>query len=49
MPVQLGTLHIDILLDHASPEELASLGKTWERGRVGRVIANKQAQSEDST
>ena len=44
VPVQLGTLHIDMLLDMATPEELAKLGKTWERGRVGRVLVNKQAQ-----
>ena len=41
VPVQLGTLHIDMLLNSATAKELASLGKTWERGQVGRVIANK--------
>ena len=46
VPVQLGTLHIDMLLNSATAKELASLGKTWERGQVGRVIANKQAQIE---
>ena len=46
VPVQLGTLHIDMLLDCTTPEELASLGKTWERGQVGRVITNKQVQLE---
>ena len=35
-----------MLLNSATSEELASLGKTWERGWVGRVIANKQAQLE---
>ena len=46
VPVQLGTLHIDMLLNSATSAELASLGKTWERGQVGRVIANRQAQLE---
>ena len=46
VPIQLGTLHIDLILEQATPNELATLGKMWERGRVGRNITNKQAQVE---
>ena len=45
-PIQLGTLHIDMILDQATPDELATLGRTWKRGRVGRDVINKQAQVE---
>ena len=46
VPIQLGTLHIDMILDQATPSELATLGRTWERGRVGRNVINKQVQVE---
>ena len=46
VPIQLGTLHIDMILDQATKEELAILGRTWERGRVGRTVVNKQAEVE---
>ena len=40
VPVQIGTLHIDLVLEKASKAELASLGKAWERGVVARPKAN---------
>ena len=46
VPIQLGMLHIDMIIDQAMPNELATLGRTWERGRVGWNIINKQAQAE---
>ena len=46
VPIQLGTLHINMILDQVMEEELATLGKTWERGRVGRAVINKQAEVE---
>ena len=46
VPIQLGTLHIDMILDQATPSELATLGRTWERGKLGRNVINKQAQVE---
>ena len=46
VPIQLGTLHIDMILEQVTKEEQATLGKTWERGRVGRAVINKQAEVE---
>ena len=44
VPIQVGTLHIDMILAMVTPEELASLGKSWERSSVGRMIQSKQAK-----
>ena len=44
VPVTIGTLHIDMMLDKASPEELESLSKAWNRGFVNRRIQAKQLQ-----
>ena len=44
VPIQIDTLHIDMILDVATPEELAALGRTWKRGSVGRMIQSKQLQ-----
>ena len=35
VPIQIGTLHIDMILDIATVEELATLDRTWERSSVG--------------
>ena len=34
VPVQIGTIHIDIILEKATKEELALMGKAWERGTL---------------
>ena len=34
VPIQIGTLHIDLVLEKATKHELATLGKTWERGKL---------------
>ena len=34
VPIQIGTLHIDFVLERTTEQELASLGKTWERGKL---------------
>ena len=34
--VQIGTLHIDLILEKATKEELAKMGKAWERGTLAR-------------
>ena len=34
VPIQIGTLHIDLVLDQATKQELAALGKAWERGKL---------------
>ena len=41
MPIQLGTLHIDMILEKAKPEQLAKLGKAFKRGKVGRPVQSK--------
>ena len=34
VPIQLGTLHIDQIITQASPDEITSLGKAWDRARI---------------
>ena len=34
VPIQIGTLHIDMVLEKATKEELSLLGRTWERGTL---------------
>ena len=41
VPIQLGTLHIDMILEKAKPEQLVTLGKAYKRGEVGRPILSK--------
>ena len=41
VPIQLGTLHIDMILGKATPEQLGQLGKPYKRGEVGRPIQSK--------
>ena len=36
LPIQLGTLHIDMVLEKATKQELAALGKTWKRGKLNQ-------------
>ena len=36
VPIQIGTLHIDLVLERATTQELAILGKAWERGKLNR-------------
>ena len=36
VPVQIGTIHIDIILEKATKEELALMGKAWEQGTLVR-------------
>ena len=43
VPVALGTLHIDMVIDQATPEELANLGKEWQSGTVGFKVKARQA------
>ena len=43
-PIILGTLHIDMVLDVATKEELEKLGRVWERAGLGAKIATQQAK-----
>ena len=36
VPVALGTFHIDMVVDQATPDELANLGQEWQTGTVGQ-------------
>ena len=42
VPVAIGTLHIDMILDVATREELENMGRKWQRGSLGRKITMKQ-------
>ena len=41
VPIQLGTLHIDMILEKAKPEQLVTLGKAYKHREVGRSIQSK--------
>ena len=41
-PVALGTLHIDMVVDQATPDKLANLGQEWQTGTVGQKIKVQQ-------
>ena len=43
VPIQLGTLHIDLILEKATPEQLKLLGRTYQCGEVGRPVQVKGA------
>ena len=42
VPIQIGTLHIDLVLDQATKQEIAVLGKAWERGNLNRPASRKE-------
>ena len=42
VPVAIGTLHLDMILERATKEELDNMGKKWQRGSIGQKIAMKQ-------
>ena len=44
VPVQIGTLHIDLILEKATPQELASMGKVWERGTLARPNSHRVSE-----
>ena len=44
VPVSLGTLHIDMMLELATEKELQCLNKQWNRGKLAAKIAVKQNQ-----
>ena len=46
VPVLLGTLHIDMVLEKVTLEELRQLPAAWRRGAVGSLVLAKQAQLE---
>ena len=42
VPVQIGTLHIDMIIEKATTEELKSLGKRFDRSTVARPIIGQK-------
>ena len=40
--IQIGTLHIDMILEKATADEIDNLGKAFERGRVARPTVNQK-------
>ena len=49
VPVVIGTLHIDMMLDLATREELESLSRAWDRGFVNRRIQVKKLQIDNES
>ena len=48
VPVLLGTLHIDMVLEKVTLEELRQLPAVWRRGAVGSLVLAKQAEQDNS-
>ena len=44
VPIIIGTLHIDQMLELATAEELSNLGSAWTWGAMGRKVIAKQLQ-----
>ena len=49
VPVTIGTLHIDMIIEQATKDELDQLGTAWGRGKINRQIQARRVQLENST
>ena len=49
MPVTIDTLHIDMITEQATKDELDQLGTAWGRGKINRQIQARQVQLENSS
>ena len=49
VPVTIGILHIDMIIEQATRDKLDQLGTAWGRGKVNRQIQARQIQLENST
>ena len=49
VPVTIGTLHIDMIIEQATKDELDHLGTAWGRGKVNRQIQARRIQLENSS
>ena len=47
VPITIGTLHIDIIIDQAMKEELDKISIAWGRGQLFRQIQARQVQIEN--
>ena len=41
VPIQIGTLHIDRVIDLISQDEIDDLTRKWKRGRISTFLANR--------
>ena len=47
VPVTIGTLHIDMIIEQATKDELDQLGTAWGRGKVNQQIQARRVQLEN--
>ena len=43
VPVQMGTLHIGMVIDLITQEEIDVLTRKWKRGRIATLLADRAA------
>ena len=43
VPIQIGTLHIDQILEVIKPDEISNMNKSWKRSGLATVLAGKSA------
>ena len=49
VPLQVGTLQIDMMVDLTTEAELNTLGKTWKQSELSTHLAMKQAQLKEES
>ena len=49
VPIQLGTLHIDKILDLISEKEITELGTKWKWSKIASLLTGKMAQVKDKS
>ena len=49
VPVTIGTLHINMIIEQARKDELDQLGTAWGKGKVNRQIQARRVQLENSS
>ena len=47
VPIMIGTLHIDMIIDQATEEELEQISIAWDQGQLFRQIQARQVQIEN--
>ena len=47
VPIQLGTLHIDQIISQATPNEITSLNKAWDRARICSYIGGRAVKVQE--
>ena len=49
VPIQLGTLHIDRILDIVNEKEILQLNMKWRQGKIASLLMGKMAQVRNET